>query len=138
MTAMEASPRPDRRRPWRHLTIAALAALAVLAGVADLHLHAGGAAGELVGHLGAAPEPGERVFLGASQPHAAPHAEAAGTETHFRCPVCAQHLQSAYEAPDETPIGRVPPSASPAAPAALLAASAAFLLPGGPRAPPLR
>lgn len=138
MTPMAASPRPDRRRPWRALTAAALAALAVLAGVADVHLHRGGAAGELVGHLGAAPEQGEPVFLGASHPHSALHAEAAGTEVHFRCPVCAQHLQAGHEAPDGAATGRVPASATLAALPAPLLASAALLQPGGPRAPPLR
>jgi len=130
--------RPDLSTPWRGLATAALAALAVLSGVADLHLHTGGAAGELVGHLGAAPELGEPVFLGASHPHAAPHAEAAGTEVHFRCPVCAQHLKAAFEAPDGAATGWLPPASDVAAPAAVLAASAALLQPGGPRAPPLR
>jgi hypothetical protein len=130
--------RPVRPAPWRGLATAALAALAVLAGVADLHLHRGGTAGELVGHLGAVPEQGEPLFLGASHPGSAPHAEAAGGEVHFRCPVCAQHLQSAHEAPDGAAGGRVPPSATLAGPPAPLLASAALLQPGGPRAPPLR
>lgn len=135
---MVASSRPDRCPPWRPLAAAALAALAVLAGVADLHLHRGGAAGELVGHLGAAPEQGEPAFLGASHPHSAPHAEATGGEVHFRCPVCAQHLQAAHEGPDGAATGWLPPASAVAAPAAVLLASAALLQPGGPRGPPLR
>lgn len=131
-------PRPDRCLRWRGFAAAALAALAVLAGVADLHLHRQGTAGELVGHLGAVPEQGEPVFLGASHPGSAPHAERAGTEVPFRCPVCAQHLQAAHEAPDGAAIGRVPPSSTLAAHAEAVFASAALLQPGGPRGPPFR
>lgn len=130
-------PRPVQAAAWRALATASLAVLAVLAGVADLHLHRGGTAGELVGHLGPVPEQGEPVFLGASHPGSAPHAERAGTEVHFRCPVCAQHLQAAHEAPDGAATGRVPPSSTLAAHAEAVFASAALLQPGGPRGPPV-
>lgn len=131
-------PRPVQAAAWRVLATAGLAALAVVAGVADLHLHHGGAAGELVGHLGAVPEQGEPVFLGASHPGSAPHAERAGTEVQFRCPVCAQHLQAAHEAPDGAATGRVPPASTLTAPPEAVLASAALLQPGGPRGPPSR
>lgn len=132
------SPHPTQRAPWRPLGLFALALLAVLAGVADLHLHDEGPAGELVGHLGAVPEQGETLFLGASHPASAPHAESAGTEITFRCPVCALHLQAADEASADSLAGRVDPTAALGGRPGPALASAALLQPGGPRAPPSR
>lgn len=132
------SPRPAPRLPWHLLGTAVVAALVVLAGLADLHLHGESPAGEALGHLGADPEQGETVFLGASHPAEAPHAESAGTETHFRCPVCALHLQAADEARGDALVGRVLPSSILGGRAERARVSTPLLQPGGPRGPPLR
>lgn len=137
-TVTGSSPRSAHAAPWRVLATAVLAALAVVAGVADLHLHGDRAGGKGVGHLGAVSEPQETIFLGASHPAAAPHAESAGSESHFRCPVCALHLKAADEGTGDAFAGRVfPASALGGRPAAALA-SAVLLQPGGPRGPPSR
>lgn len=79
---------------------------------------------------------GETVSPAATHPGAAPHWEAGGVETTFRCPVCLLHLQSAGAAAGDTVA-----SASPGPDGRLTAADPAFphtasRLPGGSRAPP--
>jgi hypothetical protein len=113
------------------MMLALLALTSVTTGL-EVHSHREVLSAELAHHG----MQGETVAPAATHPGAAPHWEAGGVETTFRCPVCLLHLQSAGAAAGDSVA-----TVSPGPDGRLTAAEPAFphtasRLPGGSRAPP--